>query len=474
MRHRLLLVDDDKLHLESAQEFLQNRGFLVDTAMTGDEAIGLVQRAPQSYSLVILDYRLKGRDGASTAEALSAINPDLYTLIFSGDTSRDAVLQATRRGARGFVDKAEGSAVFLEEVTKWCRKFEQTHLTLAALPPTSERTAKISALGMVGRSEALFRIAETVEALRSRKGSVLILGESGTGKELVARALAAEGQFRAVNCGAFAANPQLMSSTLFGHRKGAFTGAHADTKGVFEDSRGGTVFLDEIYALPVASQVELLRVVQEKAIVPVGGTREIPVDFRLIAAAKPQLLEAVEKETFQLDLFYRISRTVITLPPLRDRREDIAPLVHYFCERWSQENGETKSFLVRTLPYLENYDWPGNVRELENVVYSLLDLTPEPKIAPHHLDPKFFGPAASDRVEVSLGFALREKLNTVEKEHLVSVLRESQSLRDASRKMRVSLTTVLRLLKKHDLDGEALVGGGTVNRLRSLRNRHEP
>lgn len=452
MKHRLLLVDDDDLHLEVSQEFLIAKGFDVDTAKSGDEAIARVSENPHLYSLVTVDYRMQGKDGAATVEALTKINPDLYILVLSGDESREAIMRSTRSGARGFIDKAESKETFLSEITKWCTKFEQTNMTIQTHRDVSANEALIAQLGMVGRSQAMAAVSELVTKLKDRVGPVLILGESGTGKELIARALhnPERGLFRAVNCAAFGSNPQLMASTLFGHVKGSFTGATHDKKGVLEEVNGGTVFLDEIYALPIASQLELLRVLQEKAITPVGSTREIKVDFRLVAAAKPDLLDAVKNNRFTLDLFYRIGRSIIALPPLRERAEDIEPLVHHFASRWSKENGEEKTFLVRTMPYLESYSWPGNIRELENLVFSLLDLSSESKIAPHHLDPKFFQKTLAPTTATNL-LSLKQRLDDVERDHLVSVLSISKTLREASRRMQVSLTTVLRLIKKHNL-----------------------
>lgn len=460
MKHKLLLVDDDLLHLESTQEFLQNRGYLVDTALTGDDAIALVKKEPYQYSLVILDYRMHGKDGAATVEALTQLNPDLFVLMFSGDSSRDAVMLATRSGARGFVDKAEGASVFLAEVEKWCRKFEQTHQTLHSPREMSENEKKISSIGLVGRSKALADISDLVDRLKERQGPVLILGESGTGKELIARALHTSERtpFKAVNCASFSSNPQLMASTLFGHAKGSFTGAIADKKGILEEAGEGTVFLDEIYALPVTCQIELLRALQEKVVTPVGSSREIPVKFRLVAAAKPILVEAVKANTFTPDLFYRISRTIIAVPALKDRQEDIEPLVHHFCKKWSAENHENKTFLRRTLPFLENYSWPGNVRELENLIYSLLDLSRTDKIGPDQLDAKFFQTALPGVPSPNRVFNMKQRLDDVEKHHLISVLQVSRTLREAARKMDVSLTTVLRLLKKHMLTPENILG----------------
>lgn len=455
MKHRLLLVDDELFHLESTVGFLEKRGLVVEPATSGEEAIEKVRANPYLYSLVILDYRMEGRDGASTAEAMSAINPDLFILMFSGDSSRDAIKLSQRSGARGFVDKSDGKEVFLSEVRRWCGKFEQTHLPVNSRE-VGEQEALISKLAMVGRSGSLAAIANLVGKIRDKNGSVLILGESGTGKELIARALhcSSRGLFRAVNCGAFATNPQLMASMLFGHTKGAFTGATLDKKGIFEEVNGGTVFLDEVYALPLSAQIELLRTLQEKTITPVGATREVPVRFRLVSAAKPDLLSGLSSGVFKPDLFYRIAETTISVPPLRERPEDIQPLVEWLCTKWCETNHETKTFLMRTVPYLENYSWPGNVRELENVVNHVLNITTESKIAPEHLDAKFFtNPPSAPRLFPTL----KSMMEDSEKQYIIEVLSSSRSVRDAARKLCTSHANLLRLTKKFHLNAKELL-----------------
>jgi DNA-binding NtrC family response regulator len=220
--------------------------------------------------LVLLDFHLGDSDGASTAEALLKLNPTLYILIHSGDGSRVAVKNSWQAGAVGFIEKGEEPESFLQQINNWCRKYEETALTVSLQTSLDEKSEAIASLGMVGRSEALSQIARRVKKYRSLSDNVLILGETGTGKEKIARALnrGPESQFFAVNCASYSGNSELMEADLFGYVKGAFTGANKDHTGVFESANGGTVFLDEIQALDLNAQHKLLRAIQEKSVRP--------------------------------------------------------------------------------------------------------------------------------------------------------------------------------------------------------------
>lgn len=307
---------------------------------------------------------------------------------------------------------------------------------------------RIAAIGMVGRSDALAEIARKVQVFRRHNRNVLVLGESGTGKELVAQALhAGTGGFFAVNCASYRANPTMLESVLFGHTKGSFTGAIRDRKGVFEEACGGTVFLDEIHHLSSDVQVSILRTIQEKKVTRLGTAREWAVNFRLIAAAKPDLEAMVQKGQFRLDLYYRIRGSTLILVPLRERPEDIPPLVAHFTEKWNRENHAHKQFTPKAIRYLERYSWPGNVRELENVVYECLDLSTQEKIGPEQMDNKFTQGASVDGVSRPL----RARLLEVESVHVREVLGQSRSIREAARRMHVSPQTVLRLMKRHSI-----------------------
>jgi len=458
-RHKLLMVDDDAILLQFIEEYLESKGFDVDTVRSGSEALEKIKSCPRDYSLVILDYQMEGQDGAETTELLLKINPQLFILIYSGDTTRDAVLLSTRNGARGFVDKGEGKEVFLAEVEKMCKRYETEVVTVSDRATNGDKEKAIKSIGMVGSSDALAEIAHTVSKLKNKNGPVLILGESGAGKELVARALHGnrKGPFRAVNCADFLMSKGTARSELFGHSRGAFTGADRDKLGVFEEAQDGTVFLDEVYCLPPEAQVGLLRALQEKVVTRIGSNAEIKIRCRIIAAAKPDLALDVSREHFKSDLYYRISQNVIEIPALRDRKEDIAPLVNHFCKKWSEENGEKKEFLALTIPNLERYSWPGNARELENVVYSVLNTSAKSIIAPEDLGAKFKIQAPLDlRGSV---YPLRSLIESVEKEHILEVAAKCRSLRETAAKLQISPQALLRLFEKHKIDSRKAIGG---------------
>jgi two-component system, NtrC family, response regulator AtoC len=465
MIHRLLLIDDDVCFLDTTREFLEKREFQVETARSGPEGIARFKATPNAYSLVIIDYQLPEMNGAHLTESLIQINPNVHILVFSGDPSREAFLLPARRGARAFVDKAEGIEVFLREIRRLCTRFENDQATVKPALPSGARAELIASMGMVGQSQALAEIAERVNSLRQKNGPVLILGESGTGKELVARALHGdrEDPFIAVNCADYLLNRDTARSELFGHVRGAFTGAVNDKKGLFEEAGRGTIFLDEVYALPLEAQLGLLRALREKVFSRVGSTEQHKIHCRIVAAAKPDLLEEIIQGSFKPDLFYRISQNIIKLAPLRERPDDIEPLVHHFCEQWSQEYQDKKTFKKNTIPWLAKYSWPGNVGELFNVVYSTLNTCQESSVDQKDLDPRFRREELPT-TELSSLASLRAHVEQAERNHLVEVLAGSRSFREAARRLKISPASVLRLVKKHSLDKNQLLSGSRLKR----------
>lgn len=446
VRYKILLIDDNKVFLGLTQSFLERNGFSVDTAQSGDEAVRKVKARPGDYALAITDFVMEGKDGAKTTEALLEVKPDLYILVYSADNTRDAIKSTWRAGAVEFIDKGADPEVLLGTVKSWCQKYEETRLTVGVpSQPLSENERLISSIGLVGRSEPMARVALEVMEFRTKKANVLILGESGTGKERIAQALhrGQPGAFRPVNCATYSGDATLMESELFGVERGAFTGANVTKKGIFEDAHGGTVFLDEIHTLSLTAQQKLLRALQERTIRPVGSTREIAVKFRLIAASKPDLEEKVKRGEFLPDLFYRLNVLHINVPALRERPEDIEPLVGFFCHRYGEQYGEKKRFLARTVRYMEGYSWPGNVRELENEVERLCARSHEDVITPEHLDGKFF----SGRQD-AYGTASLEQLK---RENVEAALRNSPSLRAAARKLGIAPSSMHFLVKKYGL-----------------------
>jgi DNA-binding NtrC family response regulator len=447
-KYRILVVDDDDLTLETARLMLEEQGYTVDTARSGTEAIEKIRLTEVAYALVILDYQMNGLNGADTARDILALRPELYILMLSGDCSREVLKSCWKVGAVGFIDKASEIGNLLETVKSWCCKYEKTYLCVPRYSqiPSFEL---IGSLNMVGKSEALCEVARKVNRYRVKKDNVLILGETGTGKEKVAEALHGKGlnSFFPVNCAAFNSDLHLFESELFGYVKGAFTGANQDHKGIFEMARGGTLFLDEIHLLSLPAQQKLLRVLQEKKIRPVGGSREYASDFRLIGAAKPELKSMVAAGEFLPDFYERLNVLEIFIPPLRERTEDIEPLVAYFCEKYEEETGERKQVLVRSLRYLEQYSWPRNVRELENTVRRLCIDSPTPQITPELLDARFF--SVNNGIAPTTSVKLR--LEDLMRKEVAEAIQKTSSQREAARRLGIPEASFRRTLKRFSI-----------------------
>jgi DNA-binding NtrC family response regulator len=444
-KYPVLLVDDDSLTLEATRRFLEKNGYPVVTASSGEEAIELVKPKRSSFALALIDYRMKGRDGSETAKHLLSLSPEMYILIYSGDSSREALQSSWQAGAVGFIEKETSPQRLLETIELWMRKY---HETLASLNPNEAHNEEmIELLGMVGRSAALKEAAAKVAKYRDSSQNVLITGETGTGKELVAQALAKAGTtFVAVSCAAYKGSSDLLESELFGYEKGAFTGADREKKGILEAASGGTVFLDEVHHLNFTAQAKLLRAFQEKKIRRVGGIKEYPVQFRLVSAAKPDLEKMVEAGEFLPDLYHRLNVLSINLPPLRERPEDIEPLVSYFCRKFCETSGISRTFRRSALKFLENYPWPGNVRELENTLYRILTDTSAEKIGPENLDAKFF---ASSPSQTFLSYDnIKSRLEQQERDYIRQVVENSETKFQAAKKLGISPTTLHSVMQR--------------------------
>lgn len=390
MQYHILVVDDEPTYLEATKNALESKGYIVHTARNGDEAIEKVKDAPKLYALVILDYRMPGKDGAQTAQALISINPDIYILIYSS-----ALNFQFRAGQVEFVDKNAGREVFLRTVETWCTKYDATTRTVTPFTPFSVDEKDIASTGMIGSSPAMGEIARFINKIKPQGSdlTVLITGEDGTGKEIIAKAIHRNSTrhnhpFVSINCGAIPEG--LVESELFGHVKGAFTGADSKKIGKFEFAERGTLFLDEIGEMPLHIQVKLLRVLQEREFSPVGENRVQKTDVRIIAATNRNLEKMISEGKFRKDLYYRIQTAELFVPPLRERTDDIKPLVAHFCYKFNQSKRTNKTLLMSAVGLLANYSWPGNVRELENFLNLLLATTQDNEIGPRALPLKFW------------------------------------------------------------------------------------
>jgi DNA-binding NtrC family response regulator len=364
MTPRLLLIEDDAAMAGSLRKVLQAEGYTVDLAARGDT--GLAQSQNQTYDLVITDLKLPGLDGLQIVAKLHAAKPRLPIIMMTAHGTTETAIEATKLGAFEYLVKPFEPEQLLDVVAP-----AVAHARRMSEPVTlGEASADRAAL--IGRSRAMQNLYKEIGRVAPTPATVLIQGETGTGKELVARAIYQHGDradlpFIAINC---AAIPEtLLESELFGHERGAFTGAQARRIGRFEQAQGGTVFLDEIGDLAPGTQSKLLRVLQEKCIQRLGSNETIPVNARVLAATHRDLQTAISEKEFREDLFYRLTVVVLRVPPLSDRTEDIPDLVRFFMQRYAAELGvDSPAIQPDALDWLQKQLWPGNVRELENVV----------------------------------------------------------------------------------------------------------
>jgi two-component system response regulator PilR (NtrC family) len=360
---RILVVEDEPDLRKVLASLLKREGYRVDLADTGTKAVDMLGR--EVYDLVITDVRIPGPSGIEVLKTSKDLYPDAPVIIITAFASEEAAEEARRCGAFNYITKPFDNEKIVADVgiaLGWKR--------LGSLMASMAGKYRFDQL--VARSEKMKRIMETVAQVAATSSTVLLTGESGTGKELIARAIhhnspRGEQAFVSINCGALP--DELLESELFGHTKGAFTGAVATKKGFFEIADGGTIFLDEIGDTSPAMQIKLLRALQEKTIRRVGGTEEIAVDCRVVAATNQDLEQLVREKRFREDLFYRINVIPIKLPPLRDRPEDIPHLAYHFFDRYRQEMGKKLSGISdEAMASLSAYHWPGNIRELQNVI----------------------------------------------------------------------------------------------------------
>jgi two-component system, NtrC family, response regulator AtoC len=386
------VIDDDASSRELLARVLGERGWKVDQLADGREALDRLA-AGKAPDLVVSDIRMAEVDGLAVTEAFKRDAPDTPVILVTAFGNVDGAVEAIRRGAFDYVSKPyDVDAVQLTAA----RALEQRRLAEENRTLRRQLRDKYHLENAVGRSEAMLQVFKTAARVAASGATVLILGESGTGKELVARALhqaspRAAGPFVPVDCGAIAEG--VLESELFGHARGAFTGAQTARRGLFEEAGGGTLFLDEIGDVGPGLQARLLRALQEGTIRRVGTNEAVPVDARVVAATNRDLEDAVKQGKFREDLYYRLNVVTIRIPPLRDRREDVPLLAEHFAAKHGRGEGATVSPEAREL--LMTYDWPGNVRELENVVARALALNPSGVVVPADLPDRVRAGSAS-------------------------------------------------------------------------------
>ena len=454
----ILIVDDEKNYPLILSAVLEDEGYETLSAGGGAEALSIIEGS--DVDLVLTDMKMPGMDGIELLEKIKSGNPDLPVIMMTAHGTVDKAVEAMQKGAYSFVMKPFDNERLVLFVNK--------AISMYQVIKENRRLKKDAALqygfgNIIGKSKAMRVIFDTIEKVAPSSASILIEGESGTGKELVAKAIhfnspRRDKPFIAVNCSAFVET--LLESELFGHEKGAFTGAHMMKKGRFELADGGTLFLDEIGELPQNLQVKLLRVIQEKYIERVGGAKPISVNIRLIAATNKTLEEEIRKGRFREDLYYRLNVVRIVIPPLRERPEDIRPLVDHFIKKYSHErksgapvNGVDQQ--VEKLFY--QYNWQGNIRELENVIERAMIFCPGNLITEEDL-PKQLKSSIDNTLHlegIPADATLYDTLAKVEQTMITRALKLANNVQShAAELLGIGKSGLNQKIKKYKLDSE--------------------
>jgi two-component system, NtrC family, response regulator PilR len=417
---RVLVVDDERSMRDLLSIMLKQSGYHVVAADGGEEAVAALAQEP--FDLVITDLRMRKVDGIAVLRAAKEHSPHTVVLVVTAFASTETAVEAMKLGAYDYITKPfKLDEIRLIIANALERKRLQDENVALKRQLRKERGFE----HFIGKSRSMLEIFETIRKTADSGSTVMVTGESGTGKELVAQAIHGEsarrqGPFVSVNCGAVPEN--LMESELFGHMKGAFTGAIATTEGLFAAAHGGTLFLDEITEIPQSVQVKLLRAIQEREIRRVGDVKDMKIDVRLIAASNRDLAKTMAEGTLREDLFYRLNVIPIQLPPLRERREDIPLLVAHFIQKICRETGkDVRGVTPEALAILESHAWPGNIRELENVIERAIVLGGGPMVRPEALPPTLRSPSSVHDVPVEIpegGLDLEATIDRIEQRYI--------------------------------------------------------
>ncbi len=448
MKQNVLVVEDEELMRAILRQLLEDEGFRVLTADSAENALKLF--AGEEIAVTLTDIKMAGMDGLELLDQIKTVDQEALVIIMTAYSSVDSAIAALRKGAYDYVTKPFVNEDLLQTVKNAARTKE---LFRENRNLRRELGKKYGFSEIVGTSEVLQKVFRIVEKVANTDASILIEGESGTGKELIARSIhfnsrRAARPFLAVNCGALPES--LLESELFGHTKGAFTGATADKKGLFRSADGGTLLLDEIAEMPTALQVKLLRALQEHEVTPVGSSIPVKFDARIIAATNKNLETEVAENRFREDLFYRLNVIEIELPPLRSRREDIPLLAKYFTGEIARKQASNeKPISKEAMSALVNFNWKGNVRELQNAVERAFILSGE-EISIEDLPAKIKN-NSQNNFETRDPEGLRPTLEEMERRYILETLKSvGEDKTDAAEILGIDLSTLYRKLKKYE------------------------
>ena len=448
---KILIIDDEEVLRDVLDAVLRREGFEVIPAASGEEGLACLDQ--EDIDLIILDMMLPGMSGSEVLRVVRQTNPEIPVVIITAYSSIDGAIVAMKQGAFHYIPKPFKN----EEVVLTVNKaLEQRRLSNENQRLKAELSEKYSFSNIIGKSEPMRKIFDLIRLAAPSRSNILIAGESGTGKELVAKAIhhaspRARMPFVTVNSGSLP--PELLESNLFGHIKGAFTGAIATKRGLFEVADGGSIFLDEIGTINLETQAKLLRVIQEKEFMRLGAVETIRVDVRIIAASNIELAELVEAGHFREDLFYRLNVIKISLPPLRRRREDIPLLVAHFLQKYSEENRKRiRELTPEAMKYIMDHSWPGNVRELENTIERAVVLCTSDRIGVDLLPEYLRFPRQDDHPVVIVppdGLSLKDAVSRYERSLILQSLELANGVQKrAAELLQVKPSTLNEMMKR--------------------------
>jgi two-component system response regulator PilR (NtrC family) len=455
----ILIIDDEEVLQDVLSSLLRKEGYEVLSARTGEEGLRLL--GEEEVDLVLLDLMLPGMTGQEVLRQIRRTTPEMVVVVITAYSSIEGAIRAMREGAFHYIPKPFKNEEVLLTVKKGV---EQRHLANENRALREQLRERYSFANIVGKSKPMQDVFDLIRLAAPSKSNILILGESGTGKELVAKAIhhhsrRATGPFVTVNSGSMPAD--LLESNLFGHIKGAFTGAVANKKGLFEVAHGGSIFFDEIGNIPLDTQGKLLRVIQEKEFMRLGGVETLKADVRIIAATNVDLEVEVGRGTFREDLYYRLNVITVNLPPLRARTEDIPLLAGHFLGRFTRENEkELQQISPEAMTQLMDYHWPGNVRELENVVERAVVLSTGAELGVELLPASVRqreGLVPSVPAAPNGEISLKDAVTDFERQLIVRALRETGGVqKHAAERLRVKPTTLHEMIKRLNISVESV------------------
>jgi len=448
----ILVVDDERISLKNICHVLDREGYKTESASSGSEAIKKLGDTP--YDLVITDLKMGDVDGFQVMETTKQLHPDTEVIIVTGYATVNSAVEAMAKGAFYYIPKPLKLKHLKEivhsalEKALFTKELKKLKSTVKIQPGPTQ---------FIGQNKTILELKDTIAHVAQLDCNVLITGETGTGKELIAKIIhelspRANKRFLPINCSAL--TEELVLNELFGHEKDAFTGASKARKGLLESAEGGSVLLDEVGETSLQMQVKLLRVLQERRIIRVGGIQEIPIDIRVIAATNRDLKKDVLHKTFRQDLYYRLNVVSLHIPPLRERRDDIPALIRHFLAKYPSLDHQIKSMSNEAVSLLMNYDFPGNVRELENIIERTLATCTQAEIKPGHLPQDVIEPIGPLPKNTPTDDAPLKNLKNTEQQYILSVLKQVNGNQSkAAEIIGISRVSIWRKLKKYQDEG---------------------